>query len=184
MQREARNNFEQGTLGRVWDQWQRGLTMAQISRELGMREIGVRAIIQRGGGIGPARRQRSARSLSAAEREAISRALVAGCPLREMARHLHRAPSTISREIARHGGVKDYRAVNADQRAWRRARRPKRCLLARDERLRGLVSTKLLIDWSPQQISGWLKRYIRTMSRCGCLTKRSIAVCSSKPAAL
>jgi IS30 family transposase len=96
--------------------------------------------------------------LKASEREAISRGLVAGCSMREIARHLQRAPSSISREIARSGGVKRYRAVNADERAWWRARRPKRCVLARHERLQGLVTAKLLIDWSPQQISGWLKK--------------------------
>lgn len=158
MQREARKNVVEETQRRVWEQWERGLSMADISRQLGVRMFAVQSIVQRGGGVRPGRRQRSARALSVAEREMISRALVAGCSMREMARHLHRAPSTISREIARHGGIRRYRAVNAEQRAWRRARRPKRCLLARDERLRGLVSMKLLIDWSPQQISGWLKR--------------------------
>jgi transposase, IS30 family len=77
--------------------------------------------------------------------------------MREIARHLRRAPSSISREVARHAGLLGYRAVIADERAWRRARRPKRCLLARHEALRQLVTQKLLIDWSPQQISGWLK---------------------------
>jgi IS30 family transposase len=91
------------------------------------------------------------------EREEISRGLAAGCSMREIARHLQRAPSSISREVARHAGLHGYRAVIADERAWRRARRPKQCLLARHEALRQLVTQKLLIDWSPQQISGWLK---------------------------
>jgi IS30 family transposase len=117
-----------------------------------------RALIWDRWGIRPPPRRRSERVLKASERELISRGLVAGCSMREIARHLKRAPSSISREIARSGGVNGYRAVYADERAWWRARRPKRCVLARDERLRGLVTAKLLIDWSPQQISGWLKK--------------------------
>ena len=78
--------------------------------------------------------------------------------MREIARHLKRAASSISREIARGGGIKSYRSVPADERAWWRARRPKRCLLVHHEQLRRVVSAKLLIDWSPQQISGWLSQ--------------------------
>lgn len=88
----------------------------------------------------------------------ISRGLVAGCSMREVARHLRRAASSVSREVSRHGGMNSYRAINADQRAWWRARRPKACLLRSCEPLRQIVTSKLLIDWSPQQISGWLKK--------------------------
>ena len=77
--------------------------------------------------------------------------------MREIAKYLCRAPSSISREIARNGGSCGYRALRANERAWKWARRPKKCLLARCERLRQLVTQKLLIDWSPQQISAWLK---------------------------
>jgi IS30 family transposase len=130
----------------------------EIASTLQIREQGVRAIIGACGGIRPAQRCRSQRVLNAAEREEISRGLKAGCSMREIARHLRRAPSSISREVRRHGGMGFYRAFNADERAWRRARRPKRCLLAADERLRQLVTQKLLIDWSPEQISDWLKK--------------------------
>jgi IS30 family transposase len=92
-----------------------------------------------------------------AEREEISRGLKAGCSLREIARHLKRAPSSISREVRRHGGPASYRAMWADWRAWHRAQRPKTCLLARNERLRQLIAQKLQLDWSPQQISAWLE---------------------------
>jgi IS30 family transposase len=146
------------TRGLVWDLWEEGLPMMEIASQLKVRENGVRAIIGACGGIRPAQRCRSQRVLSAAEREEISRGLKAGCSMREIARHLRRAPSSISREVRRHGGMGFYRAFNADERAWRRARRPKRCLLARDERLRQLVTQKLLIDWSPEQISWWLKK--------------------------
>ncbi|MET0986845.1 MAG: IS30 family transposase, partial [Steroidobacteraceae bacterium] len=140
----------------VWDCWEEGLCMREISRALEVRSPQVRAIVGSCGGIRPPPRRGSVRVLSAVEREEISRGLAAGCSMREIARHLHRAPSSISREIARHGRH-GYRALIADERAWQGACRPKRCLLARDEALRQWVTHKLLIDWSPQQISGWLK---------------------------
>jgi IS30 family transposase len=116
----------------------------------------VKYLVVKHGGIAPATRRRAARSLSAADREEISRGLAREQSLREMAAALGRAPSTISREIRRHGGATKYRAATADAEAWRRARRPKLCRLAELPRLRRLVETKLHADWSPQQIAGWL----------------------------
>ena len=75
-----------------------------------------------------------------------------------MAGLLGRSPSTVSREVRRNGGYDRYRAVTADGRAWVRARRPKRCKLADSRWLRRAVSRKLRLNWSPEQISGWLKR--------------------------
>ena len=108
------------------------------------------------GGIVPAARTRSARTLSLVEREEISRGLAHGGSMRRIAARLGRAPSTVSREIARHGGRTRYRAVHADDRAWRDAKRSKPCLLATNLRLQALVAEKLREDWSPEQISGWL----------------------------
>lgn len=136
----------------------KGLNMVEISRTLGVRAIRVSSVIRAHGGIQPAVRHRSVHHFNSAEREMISRGLVAGCSMREMARHLKRAASSVSREVARNAGIRGYRAVNADQRAWWRGRRPKVCLLARQDQLRRMVTAKLLIDWSPQQISGWLKK--------------------------
>ena len=99
---------------------------------------------------------RSPLRLSMAEREEISRGLVAGESLRSIARRLNRSPSTVSREVGRHGGPRGYRAVAADRRAVRSMRRPKVCKLASNHRLRAVVEDKLELDWSPQQISGWL----------------------------
>jgi len=110
------------------------------------------------GGIRPAVRKRAASSLSPAEREDISRGLAEGLSIRAIAGCLDRAPSTISREIKRNGGVRQYRALTADKAAWERARRPKESLLSKQLRLRDIVSTKLAELWSPKQISGWLKR--------------------------
>src|SRR5262249_5734898 len=107
----------------------------------------------------PRPRCRSARSLSLAEREEISRGLSAGCSIRAIARQLSRAPSSISREIARNTRAWwRYRAHTSDKRAWQRALRPKQCHLARHPQLAYLVAQKLRLDWSPQQISGWLAR--------------------------
>lgn len=81
-----------------------------------------------------------------------------GLSLRAIALRLGRRPSTVSREVARHGGRDRYRAALADERAWDRARRRKPCKLATVPMLRELVAVKLAEDWSPQQISGWLAR--------------------------
>ena len=99
---------------------------------------------------------RSALRLSLAEREEISRGLVAGESLRAIARRLGRASSTISREVAANGGRRRYRACRADKSAVRRMRRPKVSKLARCSRLRAIVEDKLELRWSPTQISGWL----------------------------
>jgi len=75
-----------------------------------------------------------------------------------MAVSLGRAPSTISREIGRNGGRQGYRASEADQAAWDRARRPKSCRLVENRALARIVAEKLQLEWSPEQIAGWLKR--------------------------
>jgi IS30 family transposase len=96
--------------------------------------------------------------LSSTEREEISRQLAAGLTVRAIARALGRAPSTISREIRRHGGRVRYRARVADAAAWQRAQRPKACRLRTHATLRARVTRKLQQRWSPEQIAGWLKR--------------------------
>jgi IS30 family transposase len=99
---------------------------------------------------------RSPLRLSLVEREEISRGLAGGESLRSIAARLGRAPSTISREVAMHGGRRRYRALPADRAALRRMRRPKSAKLASCARLRTVVEAKLAEYWSPQQISGWL----------------------------
>ncbi len=141
----------------VWQAWNEGFSMAQISRLLPTHRISVRTLIGGNGGICPAPQRRSSRALSAAEREWIGEGLAAGCSLRMIAQHLKRAPSTISREVKRNRGVMRYSGIWADERAWRKARRPKACLLTTRPELRDLVTAKLSLQWSPQQISGWLK---------------------------
>jgi IS30 family transposase len=130
-----------------------------IGRALGKDHRVIRFLLARHGGIAPAARRRSRRVLTLAEREDISRGIAGGCSMRVIAQRLSRACSTISREVARHGGRAQYRANQADQQAWKSALRPKPCLLATHSKLQEIVASKLILDWSPQQISGWLKQY-------------------------
>jgi IS30 family transposase len=117
----------------------------------------VRQILAETGGIRPPERRRSRLALTLAEREEISRAVVAGLSIRAIATTLGRAPSTVSREIKRNGGCEDYRASHADEATWDRARRPKRCKLSENRALARIVADKLRMLWSPEQIAGWLK---------------------------
>lgn len=142
----------------VWARWKRGECMADIARALAVSRDPVQHILVSAGGIAPLQRRRSARHLSFEEREVISRGLAAGQAIRVIAQSLGRRPSTISREVSRNGGRRFYRAADAERCAWERARRPKPCLLAGNERLRDLVAEKLSWDWSPKQIAQWLER--------------------------
>src|ERR1700726_3764025 len=141
----------------MWCRWKAGQSLHEIGRAFGKEHSSIRCLVARHGGIVPAVRRRSRRVLTAVEREDISRGIASGASLRKIAQLLDRAASTVSREVVRHGGRPEYRANEADQRAWDSALRPKRCLLAIQEQLGEIVASKLLLDWSPEQISGWLK---------------------------
>lgn len=140
----------------MWDRWRRGESISEIARGLSVQRQSIHYHLLGTGGFPPPQRSRSSRVLCIGEREEISRGLAAGASLREIARKLGRPASTVSREVARHGGRSRYRAATADKRAWRSARRPKLCKLAQALELRTLVAGKLAEDWSPEQISGWL----------------------------
>jgi IS30 family transposase len=145
----------------MWRRYKAGESQGSIGLALGRKSGSIFAQLAPFGGIAPRRqRSRSARVLSLAEREEISRGLAADASIRAIAQALGRAPSTVSREVRRHAGQAyryRYRAKTADGRAWERARRPKACLLSVHPELQGLVAGKLHLDGSPQQISGWLK---------------------------
>ncbi|HET9271484.1 MAG TPA: IS30 family transposase [Vicinamibacterales bacterium] len=141
----------------VWQRWRGGASASEIGRAVGRTSQRVFQILVARGGVAPRPRQRSARVLSLAEREEISRGLAAGTSVRQIGRQLGRAASTVSREVRRHGGRRQYRAQTADRRAWRAAQRPKPCRLAEHPRLRQVVATKLAAQWAPEQIAGWLK---------------------------
>ncbi len=143
----------------MWERWQNGGSLREISRQLERQPSSIFKQLSRTGGIRPTERSRSPRALSLEERELISRGLARAQSLRAIARELNRAPSTVSREVARNGGLAHYRATAADSATWRRAKRPKECKLAREPKLTRLIAGKLKQYWSPQQIAGWLKRH-------------------------
>src|SRR5258707_626616 len=141
----------------MWRRWKAGESLHEIGRAFGKGHGSIRFLLTQRGGIVPAVRRRSPRTLTPAEREEISRGIASGSSIREIAKGLQRAASTVSRKVARHGGRPLYRAKEADHQAWKSALRPKACLLAIHGKLRTIVASKLILDWSPQQISGWLK---------------------------
>jgi IS30 family transposase len=153
----SRRRLSPDELRQLWTMWKAGATLAAIGVALDTARDSIYTVVRRYGGVPPRPRVRSERALTLHEREEISRGLAAGLSVRAMARALARAPSTISREIRRHGGAKHYRATVAEHRAWRRAKRPKCCRLASDRRLRNAVVRKLRADWSPEQIARWLR---------------------------
>jgi len=91
------------------------------------------------------------------EREEISRGLATQHSCHAIARRIQRAPSSVSREVARNGGRVDYRAGEAEEATLRRGRRPKVSKLAHNPLLRTEVEARLRLRWSPQQISAFLK---------------------------
>ena len=141
----------------LWSRWKAGQSLHQIGRAFGKSHVSIQFLLSQHGGIVPAARRRSLLTLTLAEREDISRGIASGSSIRDIAKGLERAASTVSREVARHGGRPEYRANDADQRAWDSTLRPKRCLLAMQVKLQEVVASKLILDWSPEQISGWLK---------------------------
>jgi IS30 family transposase len=142
----------------MWRRWKAGQSLHEIGRALSKDHVVIHFLLARHGGIVPAARRRSRRVLTLAEREDISRGIASGFSMRAIAQRLNRACCTVSREVARHGGLPQYRANQADQQAWESALRPKPCLLATHSKLQEIVASKLILDWSPKQISGWLKR--------------------------
>jgi IS30 family transposase len=124
-----------GQSAELWERWKKGESLKSIGRVFGTTSSCIFNHIRPSGGIRPPPRRRSRLALTLAEREEISR-----------------------REISRNRGSGCYRAAKADGRAWKQALRPKRCKLAVHDLLRQDVVAKLTLEWSPQQIAGWLKR--------------------------
>ena len=157
MRQRKRRGFTDAQKTDLWNQWQQGLSLKAIGRALGKHSSSIYGQLAPYGGIRPAPRRRSGLALTVTEREEISRGIATYQSIRLIASLLGRSPSTVSREIGRNGGYDRYRATQADERAWARGRRPKRCKLAGNARLRRAVARKLQLEWSPQQIAGWLK---------------------------
>lgn len=158
MARLGRPGMSDAQKRELWDRWKAGESISEISRALGRPSGSIFTILKSNGGYVPRVRRRRSCHLTPAEREQISRGLARGDSMREIARTLGRAPSTISREIARNKGPRHYRAVDAEDRARDRARRPKPRLPGVNQQLRELVAEKPAEDWAPEQIVGHLAK--------------------------
>ena len=158
MKQRPRIHYTESQKALMWERWQKGESLQQIAQLFDRNHSSIQPILAATGGIRPAPRCRSRLALTLAEREEISRAVVAGDSIRSIATQLGRAPSTVSREIKRNGGRECYRASQADQSAWDRGRRPKAGKLVENRPLARIVAGKLQLQWSPEQIAGWLKR--------------------------
>jgi IS30 family transposase len=157
MKQRPRIYYSDNQKALMWERWKQGWTLHEIGKLFDRAHSSIHQILSETGGIRPVQRSRASSALTLAEREEISRAMVAGESIRSTATRLGRAPSTISREIKRNGGREGYRANLADEATWSRARRPKRCKLRENRPLAHIVADKLRTLWSPEQISGWLK---------------------------
>lgn len=154
----SRFGFSVNDQATIWIQWKAGDSLSDIGRLLRKHPGSVHHLIAHYGGISPSPRKRAKHVLSLSEREEISRGVSANYTIRQIAGHLGRAASTVCREIQRNGGKTHYRAFEANERAWENASRPKSSLLAKNILLKNSIIEKLELKWSPEQISGWLKR--------------------------
>jgi len=157
MARRRRQGLSAPQKQELWERWKRGQSMNEIAQAFGKERGSIHCVLRSTGGFKPSTRHRSRLALSVSEREEISRGLAEGHSMRAIASSIQRAPSTVSREVGRHHGRARYRAAEADRRAWNSGLRPKRCRLAIQRRLQKIVAEKLSFNWSPEQISGWLK---------------------------
>jgi IS30 family transposase len=142
----------------IWERYQQGESLHDIAKFFDRGHSSIQGILVKTGGIKPRAKKRAPSCLTAQEREEISRGISSQLSIREIAKQLNRAPSTISREVNRNGGRIIYRANKADIAAWERAKRPKPCKLILNKALAKLIAMKLHRSWSPQQIAGWLMR--------------------------
>ncbi len=158
----------------VWDRRQAGESNRSIGRRLGRSAASIRAFVEASGGVRPAVRRRSVRQLSLVEREEISRGVAAGESLRVVAHRLGRAPSTLSREVARNGGAA---GIGRIARTRRRGSEPG------GRRTASWLRTMRCGPWwrsclpsggrRNRSQGGWPARTLATR-RCTCHTRRSI----------
>ena len=159
----------------LWQRWKQGQSLSEIGRALGKHAGSIHGVLSSNGGFIPPGRKRSRWALTLAEREEISRGMATDASIRHIAATLGRAPSTVSREIRRHGGAHTYRAAEADTQAWARTRRPKPCRLATSPTLQGIVASKLALEWSPEQVAGWLKLEFPDQDTMRCLPRNNLS---------
>ena len=154
----SKRNFTEYQKNAIWSLWSQGKSLSEIGRQINKHAGSIFCFLQKYGGIKPVKPARSRRAVTLFEREEISRGLSANLSIRMIAKNLNRPPSTISREINRNGGIIKYRAICADKQTWIRAKRPKECKLQVNTKLNNIIADKLSNKWSPEQISGYLKR--------------------------
>lgn len=143
---------------KFWRARHDGLALADAAALAKVDAFTGRAWVRERGGVPPRPPlPRSPRVLSIQEREELSRGLAEGLSMTEIARRLHRSPSTVTREVERNSAWGRYRAVVADRRAVLRARRPKPAKLAQPGERRRVVQRRLAMRWSPEQISRSLR---------------------------
>lgn len=157
MAQKGRPGLSASQKQKVWDLWRSGQSLSEIGRVLYKHPGSIHGVLSANGGIVPKDRKRSTLHLQLGEREEISRGLASKLSIRQIAQLLNRSPSKISREIECNGGIEKYRASQADYRAWNTSRRSQPCRLASLPQLNKVVADKLSLDWSPEQIAGWLK---------------------------
>ena len=149
MARRPRLHYSEELKAEIWNKYKRGDSQWSIARSIDRHSSAIYGILSRTGGIRPPERKRSNKALTLSEREEISRGIACGLSMRTIAAQLGRSPSTVSREINRNGGLRHYRANQADQAAWNRAHRPKTCKLAANPQLIPIIEKKLRKHWSP-----------------------------------
>lgn len=154
----SKRNFTAHQQSSIWTLWSQGKSLSEIGRQLNKHAGSIFCFLQKYGGIKPVKSVRSKQALTLLEREEISRGLSAKLSIRAIAKLLNWSPSTISREISRNGGITKYRAILADRQTWLRAKRPKKTKLQINISLNSIIADKLSTKWSPEQISGYLKR--------------------------
>jgi transposase len=117
----------------------------------------------------------SPRFLSQEERIGIADLRHAGLSIRQIAHHLGRAPSTVSRELRRNATKsRGYRPFDAHRRATARRARNHRRRIESNGELRQLVAELLTQRWSPQQISRHLRlKFPGQSGMCGCVMRAS-----------
>ena len=95
MKQRPRIYYTESQKALMWERWQKGESLQQIAQLFDRNHSSIQRILAETGGISPAQRSRSRVALTLAEREEISRAVVAGHSMRSMATSLGRAPQRL-----------------------------------------------------------------------------------------
>lgn len=142
---------------RMWDLWQAGMEMSAIAAALGWDRHTVYNRVREVGGVRPRRKQTRAR-LSFEDRVHIEVGLKQDRSMRALAQDLGRAPSTISREVAKHRNADGrYLAKRAHAIAFEDAKRPQQAKIDAKPQLRERVLRDLWTRHSPEEIAGRLR---------------------------